>query len=131
MGPGTEIESRLLNMLTFVKASSFFPSTSPDGLPVCTVGYTLGRFSQKLFFSNIFSFSKSEDACPVRAARLSKIYACLRYTPVRCMPCKSCTPVREVISTRIIPLRSYRRLSYRRVVIIGHTSHRCTALTGV
>jgi hypothetical protein len=34
IGAGTEIESRMLNMLTFVKASSFFPSTSPDGLPV-------------------------------------------------------------------------------------------------
>ena len=32
----------------------------------------IGRFSQNYFF---FSFSKSEDACPVRAARLFKMYA--------------------------------------------------------
>jgi hypothetical protein len=37
MGPGTKIESRLFNILTFVKASSFFPLTSPDGLPVWTI----------------------------------------------------------------------------------------------
>ena len=37
MGAGTEIESRLLNTLTFVKASSFFPSTSPAVCPYETI----------------------------------------------------------------------------------------------
>jgi hypothetical protein len=51
------------------------------------------------------------------------------------MPRESYTPVREVISTRIIPIGSHRRLSssrlpYRRVAVIGHISRRRAALTG-
>ena len=41
-------------------------------------------FPKTFFFKNFFfSFSKSEDVCPVRTARLFKMHAYLGYTPVR------------------------------------------------
>ena len=47
------------------------------------------------------------------------------------MPRGSYTPVIEIISTRIIPIRSHKRLSYRCVAIIGHISHRYIALISI